>query len=490
MACRRTERKLDGLYTAGTMDGITAVLGMVAVGALGIAGWLAIRLSGASARAGAAAAERDAAGAELERVRERAALDADRVADAQAELATLTERLAALERQRRSDVEAVEREYRTRLAAADQLIAESDRRLKAAEETFRAAAGKALQMSREEFLALAKKAFEAERATGAAELEKRRVAVEHLVHPIAESLKKTDEKLAAMERERTTAYAGLVEQVRSMAATGEALRGETGKLVRALRDPQVRGAWGNFQLERIAELAGMLPRCHFEREHATRDAEGNVLRPDMIVHQPGGREIVVDAKTNIRAYLESLEAATPEATEECLERFARHVTDQVSRLAKKNYWKQYQGSPELVVMFVPGDQFIHAALERRPELWDTAMSQGIVLASPWTLFVLLRAAALLWDERRLGDEAKELRRLGAELHERAAVAFEHVSSLGESITQAAKRYNLVVGSIESRLLPTLKKFEEGGAASAKELPAPAKVAVAVREKVELPYGAG
>ncbi len=470
------------------MDALPVVLGAGALSIGLVAVWLGARLVGAVARLAAAESERDGARAELARLAERARDDSDRVADAQAELATLSERLAALQQQHRTELESLERVSREKVAGAERMLTESDRRLAEAKQTFSAAASEALKMSREEFLALAKKAFEAERATGAAEMDKRRVAVEHLVQPIAETLKKTDEKLAAMERERTAAYAGLVEQVRSMAQTGEALRGETGKLVRALRDPHVRGAWGNFQLERIAEQAGMLPHCHFEREHTTRDADGNVLRPDMIVHQPGGREIVVDAKTNIRAYLESLEAATPEAAEECLERFARHVTEQVSRLAKKSYWKQYEGSPELVVMFVPGDQFIHAALERRPELWDTAMSQGIVLASPWTLFVLLRAAALLWDERRLGEEAQELRRLGSELHERAAVAFEHVSSLGESIGQAVKRYNLVVGSIESRLMPTLKKFEEGGAASARELPEPAKVAVAARENVALPYG--
>lgn len=471
------------------MDALAVVVlgaGCLALG--GLTAWLGMRLMDAAARLGAAASEREARSAELDRLKRRADADAGRAADAQAELARLTERLAALQQQHKTELESLERVSREKVAAAERVLAESERRLAAAKETFSATAAEALKLSREEFLALAKKAFEAERATGAAELDKRRVAVEHLVQPIAETLKRTDEKLAAMEKERASAYAGLVEQVRSMAQTGEALRGETGKLVRALRDPQVRGAWGNFQLERIAELAGMLPRCHFEREHTTRDADGNVLRPDMIVHQPGGREIVVDAKTNIRAYLESLEAPTPEAAEECLERFARHVSDQVSRLAKKSYWKQYEGSPELVVMFVPGDQFIHAALERRPELWDTAMSQGVVLASPWTLFVLLRAAALLWDERRLGEEAKELRRLGSELHERAAVAFEHVSSLGESIGQAVKRYNLVVGSIEARLMPTLKKFEESGAGSARELPEPPKVAAAARETVALPYG--
>jgi len=314
-----------------------------------------------------------------------------------------------------------------------------------------------------------------ERATK--ELEERRAAVERLVKPIGETLDKTQERLLK-----------LGEQVEGSRSASESLRIETGRLARALSRPEVRGRYGEIQLRRVAELAGMTSYCDFTEQASARDADGSLVRPDMIVTLPNDRVIAVDAKCNIDAYVSAASADDEDQREALLEKFAGHVADQARKLADKRYWSSFKGAAEFVVMFVPGDQFIDAALSRKPDLLDRAAQDGVILASPSTLIGLLRAVAVGWREHTLAEEARELLALGTELHERAAVAFGHAASVGKAINQAVERYNSLVGSIDSRMMPALRKFEEAGVKSGKQLSTPSEVTARPRGVEAAPNG--
>ena len=304
-----------------------------------------------------------------------------------------------------------------------------------------------------------------------AELDKRKQAIEAMVKPISETLHKTREQITQLD-----------ERVKASSASNESLKEETARLTRALSRPEVRGQYGEIQLRRVAELAGMTSYCDFSEQFSQRDDEGNLQRPDMVVTLPNERVIVVDAKANINAYIEAVNAPTDEIREEQMQRFARHTFEQVKKLSDKKYWSLFDGkSAEFVVMFVPGDHFIDAALSRRPDLLDVAAQQGVILASPSTLIGLLRAVAVGWREHALTEQAAELFELGKELHDRAATAFEHAGKLGDSIRQSVERYNRLVGSIDSRMMPTLKKFEDAGAKSGKTLAEPKRVEGSPRE---------
>lgn len=336
-----------------------------------------------------------------------------------------------------------------------QELDQNEARLK---EAFGALSAQALKDGRTEFLAQAKPVFEAARKE------------QHdLVKPIGEVLAATREKLEAIEKSRVESFAALYERMDLVTQAGRGLREETNKLTKALSRPEIRGQYGEIQLKRVAELAGMTSYCDFTEQTSVRDSENNLLRPDMVVTLPNERIIVVDAKTPIYAYIEAVNSADDEERERNLDRFAGHVYDQAKKLSDKKYWTQFDGSPEFVVMFVPGDHFIDAALSRKPELLDFAAQRGVILASPSTLIGLLRAVAVGWREEKLAERAGELFELGKELHERAAVVFEHAGDLGRSLRQSVERYNKLVGSIDTRLVPTLKKFEDAGAASAKKL---------------------
>ncbi|QQS08419.1 MAG: DNA recombination protein RmuC [Phycisphaerales bacterium] len=335
--------------------------------------------------------------------------------------------------------------------------------------TFDSLAAKTLSSSTQEFLKLATEKFGALQQAGTAEIDKRREAVDKLVQPIGEALKRTDEKLAKIESDWTKDKATLGEQFRQLHGASEMLRQEAGRLVTALREPKVRGMYGEMQLKRVAELAGMREYCDFSEQESVRDHDGQMLRPDMVVKLPNERTLAVDAKANLKPYLDALEARSPEEADRHLDAFANGIANQAAALARKDYWKHYSGSPEFVVMFVPGDQFVDAALSRRPDLIEHAASQRVILASPSTLIALLRAVHVGFQERRLAEEARELRDLGRELHERAASALEHVGRLGSSLEKAVDHYNRFVGSYESRLEPTLKKFEDAGVRGGKEI---------------------
>lgn len=325
-------------------------------------------------------------------------------------------------------------------------------------DAFKALSAEALKSSRAEFLEQAKPVFEAAKK-------------EHsdLVKPIGETLAETKTKLEQIEKTRVESFTKLMTHVESVTGASAALRDETAKLTRALSKPEIRGQYGEIQLKRVAELAGMTSYCDFSEQASQRDSKGNLVRPDMIVKLPNERVIAVDAKTNTYAYLEAVNEGDVKKREEHLDRFARHVSEQAKKLSEKSYWSAWEGSPEFTVMFVPGDHFIDAALQRKPELLEMAAQRGVILASPSTLIGLLRAVAVGWHEHKLGEETKELVRLGVELHERAGTAFDYASKLGDSIRMSVDRYNSLVGSIDSRLVPTLKKFEETGAKSSKTL---------------------
>ena len=331
--------------------------------------------------------------------------------------------------------------------------------------SFQALAAEALRNSNAEFLNLAKETLSARQSEAQAEMDQRRSALDGLIAPIKDAIKRTHLELKEVGKE----HAGLRQQVKQMTRSNRELRSETGKLTQALRKPNVRGRYGEIQLERVVELAGMRSYCDFRVQENLRDPEGRLQKPDLVVRLPNERVLAVDAKTSIDGYLDALDAETPEEAEALLDRYAENVLVQVQRLAKRQYWSQFDASPEFVVMFVPGDQLIDAALERRPNLLELAAEENVILASPSTLIGLLRAVHVGWREKNLTDSAEELFELGRELHKRAATVLERASKVGQAIDSARRNYNEFVGSVQGRLLPALRKFEERDARSSKEL---------------------
>jgi DNA recombination protein RmuC len=381
-------------------------------------------------------------------------------------------------RQRELETElAGERERRVRAETtleAERRIAEERKTLLATAEenfrnAFRALSAEALESSNRRFLELANTSFERYRSEARHELEQREKAVETLVKPLAEGLQRYESHLREVEEKRGTAYGALTEQVKSLLREQEKLRLETGKLSDALRRPEVRGRWGEIQLRNVVEMAGMLEYCDF-LEQQSSGAENGQLRPDLIVRLPGGRHIVVDAKTPINAYLESLDAPSEGEREERLAAFARHVKDQVRSLGRKDYWKQFADSPDLVVLFLPGEVFYSAALRVDPGLIEEGMSNRVVLAAPTTLIVLLRIAALGWREERLAENARRISNLGRELHARLATLSEHFAELGRTLQRSVENYNRAIGSLESRVLVTARRLADLGSGSEKEIP--------------------
>lgn len=473
------------------MDSLHIVLLIGAIGGCAAAVALALArmrwaLEAAGARAALEASEARAGRAESElgEARRLVADLSERGRAQEVARARLEEELEGARVQHRAELDQAREVYHAQLRALEQRERDLEQRLgeyrKDAADTFRSLASEALKHSSTSFLELAKQAFAVEQARAKGELDQSRQSVQQLVAPIGETLKKTEARLEQMEKQRLESFATLTSHVRAVSEAAGMLGQRTEKLREALSKPQVRGRYGEIQLQRVVEVAGMKSYCDFTTQESVRDNDGRAQRPDMTVKLPNDRVIVIDAKANIGAYIEAMEADSPEASEACLQRFAGHVADQVSKLAAKVYWDQFDQTPEFVIMFVPGDQFIDAALQRRPELFELAAQKRVILASPSTLIGLLRAVELGWKEQRLAEEAVELRRLGCELHERASVAFGHLSELGRAIQVTARKYNDFVGSYESRLEPTLRKFEDSGVKSGKDLPEVLRVELPVR----------
>src|SRR5215813_9401247 len=346
-------------------------------------------------------------------------------------------------------------------------------------ESFQALSAEALKSNNQAFLQLANATLEKFQSEAQGDLELRQQAVESLVAPIGESLKKVDEQIRELENSRRQAYGTLTEQLQSLATTQEKLESETGNLVRALRTPNVRGRWGEIQLRRVVEIAGMLPYCDFA-EQETITGETGRLRPDLVVKLPGGKRVVVDAKTPLQAFLDAFETTDEEVRRACLTAHARQVRDHINTLAGKKYWEQFESTPEFVVMFLPGETFFSAALEQDTGLIEHGVLNKVIPASPTTLIALLKAINYGWNQEKLARNAQQISALGKELHDRLRKLATHISAIGTNLDRAVDAYNQAVGSLESRVLVSARKFAELGAPVAEDIPEVAPIETTAR----------
>ncbi len=353
--------------------------------------------------------------------------------------------------------------YEDKLETLKQATEQQREQLK---ESFSHLSSQALKHNNEEFLKLAQENLQRFQSQAKGELSQREQAIETLVKPIREALEKTEKQIREMEQERKQAYGALTQHLETMTQTQQALQGETRNLVQALRRPEVRGQWGEMTLKRLAELAGMVEHCDFfEQEHT--NTEDGALRPDMIVRMPGGREVVVDVKTPLDAYLSAVEATDDSERDAQLQRHTRNVRKRVQELASKAYWKQFKDSPDFVVLFIPGDQFLSAALDQDHALLEDAMQQKVILATPTSFVALLRAVAYGWRQESLAENAEQIRQVGEELYGRLGTFADHLGKMGKSLNSSVQHYNKAVASFDSRVLPSARKFSDMGISAKK-----------------------